>query len=213
MHIAHHTSRKYPQDFFHEINPFVRVLIVADTIINSAAGLLGPIFALFIADFITGGNEMVAGISAGVYLLTKSFVQIPVANFIDRIKGERDDFFVLFIFNLISGLIPLSYLFINTELQLYFVQFCLGISTAFTFPTFVAMFTRHVDKNKEGTEWAIYYTFNDIAIAALSILGGYIASRFGFHTLIIIASCVSVTGSLMFWPIHNYVKRRTVMKV
>lgn len=213
MHSAHHTNRKYPQDFFHEINPFVRVMIVADTIINSAAGLLGPIFALFIADFITGGNEMVAGISAGVYLLTKSFVQIPVANFIDKIKGERDDFFVLFIFNLITGLIPLSYLFINTELQLYFVQFCLGISTAFTFPTFVAMFTRHVDKNKEGTEWAIYYTFNDIAIAALSILGGYIASRFGFHTLIIIASCVSVIGSFMFWPIHNYVKRRTVMRV
>jgi MFS family permease len=213
MHTGHHTTRKYPQDFFHEINPIVRIMIVADTVINSAAGLLGPIFALFIADFITGGNEMVAGISAGVYLLTKSFMQIPIANFIDRVKGERDDFIVLFCFNIVTGLIPLLYLVINTEMQLYLVQFCLGISTAFTFPTFVAMFTRHVDKNKEGTEWAIYYTFNDIAIAALSILGGYIATKFGFHTLIIIASCVSVAGSCMFWPIHNYVKRRTVMKV
>ncbi len=204
--IPYYPTKDGAQNFFGEINPFVRILILADTIINSASGLLGPIFALFIADFITGGNELVAGISAGVYLLTKSVVQIPVAAYIDKNRGERDDFWLLFIFSITTGLIPLAYLFINSEMQLYFVQFCLGISAAFTFPTFVAMFTRHVDKNKEGTEWAIYYTFNDVAIATLSILGGYIASRFGFHVLIITASMISVVGSIMFWPLHTYIR-------
>ena len=171
-----------------------------------AAGLLGPIFALFIEDFIKGGNAAVAGLAAGIYLFTKSVLQIPIAHFIDKIRGEKDDFWLMFIFTILIAFIPLLYLFINTPLQLYIIQFVLGFFTAFTFPTYMAIFTRHIDKKKEGTEWGIYFTLTDLTGAAFAAVGGYIAITQGFPVLIIAVAVVSFIGAMLLWPIKPYIK-------
>jgi len=199
-------SVKLKSYFLQDINPVVRFLILSDTILIGAAGLLGPIFALFVEDFIVGGNVAVAGIAAGVYLFSRSILQIPIAHFLDRIRGERDDFWLLFIFSILFASVPLFYLIINTPFQLYLVQFVLGFFTAFTFPAFMAIFTRHIDKGKEGTEWGIYFTLTDITSAALAVVGGYVAASSGFYTLIVIVVFASLVGSLLLLPVRPYIK-------
>ena len=199
-------AAKFTHYFLKDINPVVRLLIISDTVIIGASGLLGPIFALFIEDFIQGGNEAVAGLAAGIYLFTKSIFQIPIAHLIDRIRGEKDDFWLMFICTILITLIPLLYLVINTPFQLYLVQFILGLFTAFTFPTYMAIFTRHIDKEKEGTEWGIYFTLTDLTSAALAAVGGYIATTQGFHVLIIAVVTVSFIGAMLLWPIRPYIK-------
>ncbi len=170
-------SQKLQDYFLKDINPVIRFLILSDVVVIGAAALLGPIFALFIEDFIVGGSVEVAGIAAGVYLFSKSILQIPMAHLLDKIKGEKDDFWFMFIFTILMSLLPLFYLIIHTPLQLYIIQFALGIFTAFTFPSFMAIFTRHIDKNKESTEWGVYFTLTDIASAGFAVIGGYIAAR------------------------------------
>jgi len=192
--------------FLKDINPIIRFLIISDTVLIGAAGLLGPVFALFIEDFIIGGSAAVAGLAAGIYLFTKSILQIPIANLIDKIRGEKDDFWIMFIFTIFIAIIPLAYLFINTPIQLYIVQFILGAFTAFTFPTFMAIFTRHIDREREGTEWGIYFTLTDLTSAALSAVGGYIAATQGFSFLIVVVVIVSLFGALLLWPIKPYIK-------
>lgn len=191
--------------FLKEVNPVIRLLIISDTVFMGAAGLLGPVFALFIEDFIQGGNAAVAGLAAGIYLFTKSVFQIPIAHFIDRVRGEKDDFWLMFIFTILLAFIPLLYLVINTPLQLYIVQFILGLFTAFTFPTYMAIFTRHIDKEKEGTEWGIYFTLTDLTSAGLAAVGGYIATTQGFPVLIIAVVVVSFIGAILLWPIKPYI--------
>jgi DHA1 family quinolone resistance protein-like MFS transporter len=192
--------------FLKDINPIIRFLIISDTVLSGAAGLLGPIFALFVTDFIQGGNAAVAGVAAAIYLFTKSILQIPIANFIDKVRGEKDDFWMMFIFTILIAFIPLLYLIINTPLQLYIVQFTLGFFTAFTFPTYMALFTRHIDKEKEGTEWGIYFTLTDLTSAALAAVGGYVAVAQGFHALIIVVVVTSFIGAMLLWPIKPYIK-------
>ncbi|MFH1430694.1 MAG: MFS transporter [Candidatus Uhrbacteria bacterium] len=194
--------------FLKDINSVVKYLIVSDTVIVGAAGLLGPIFALFIEGFIDGGNAAVAGIAAAIYLLARSIIQIPVASVLDRIRGERDDFKVVVVFSIIMGLIPLSYLFIDQAWQLYLTQLALGIATAFTFPSYMAIFTRHIDKTHEGLEWGVYFTMTDLSAAALAAIGGYVATTIGFHALIITVVVLSVFGSLLLIPIKPYLKLR-----
>lgn len=193
--------------FLRDVNPIIRFLIISDTVLSGAAGLLGPIFALFIEGFIQNGNAAVAGLAAGIYLFTKSIFQIPIAHFIDKIRGEKDDFWLMFICTVLIALIPLFYLVIHTPLQLYLVQFVLGLFTAFTFPTYMAIFTRHIDKKKEGTEWGVYFTLTDLVGAALAAVGGYLAAMQGFPTLIIIVVILSLIGSFLLWPIKPYIKR------
>ncbi len=199
-------TQKLKAYFLADINPVIRFLIISDTVLVGAAGLLGPIFAIFIADFITGGNEEVAGIAAGIYLFSRSILQIPIAHFLDRIRGEKDDFWLMVSFSLLSAIVPLLYLFINTPLHLYIVQFILGFFTAFTYPAFMAIFTRHIDPGKEGTEWGIYFTLTDVMSAALAIIGGYVAATAGFPTLIIIVVGMSVLGALLLLPIKPYIR-------
>lgn len=197
---------KFRYHFLKDINPVIRFLIISDTVIIGAAGLLGPIFALFIKDFIRGGNEAVAGIAAGVYLFSRSILQVPIAHFIDKIRGEKDDFWFMFGFSILISVIPLFYLIIRIPLHLYIVQFVLGIFSAFTYPSYMAIFTRHIDKEKEGTEWSIYFMLTDITSAILAVVGGYLAVLSGFPILIVTVVVLSLFGSLLLWPIKPYIK-------
>lgn len=192
--------------FLKDISIVIRFLIISDTILIGASGFLGPIFALFVEDYIKGSNATVVGLAAAIFLITKSLSQIPVAILVDKIRGEKDDFYILFVFSILSSLAPLLYLIISTPLELYLVQFVLAILTAFTFPSYMAIFTRHIGPKKEGTAWGIYFTLTDLAAAAFGAIGGYIAFVQGFATLIIIVVVVSVIGALLLWPIKPYIR-------
>lgn len=195
------------------INPIVRFLIISDILIVGSAGMLGPIFALFIEDFIHGSSEAVVGTAAGIYLLTKSIFQIPIATIIDKVRGEKDDYYFMLFFSVLMSLIPLCYLFIDQPWQLYLTQFFLGLFTAMTFPSFMAIFTRHIDKSKEGTEWGVYFTLTDLASAGLATMGGILASSLGFNVLIIVVVMISLFGVAMLVPIKVFLKKnRLVIK-
>jgi len=171
-------------------------MIAGDIVFFSAAGLLGPIFALFVQDFITGGGPEVVGISIAIYLVTKSVCQIPAAALMDKIRGEYDDFCFLIVGLSVSALAALCYLFIHTPLQLYILQFVQGLALAFSFPSFYALFTRHAPRGKEATVWSVYYTLFDLASAGAAALGGYLASTFGFHVVIITVAAAQICGIL-----------------
>ena len=190
------------------INPVVRFLILSDVIVLGSAELLNPIFAIYITEYIIGGNAAVAGVAFSIFFFTRSVFQIPCAYIIDKIRGEQDDFHILVFFSILTALIPLLYLFISQAWHLYIIQFCLGLTTAFTFPSYRAIFTRHIDKTKEGTEWAIYFTMTGVSSAALAAIGGYIASTIGFPFLIVSLATLSLLGTLLLLPIKPYIRSR-----
>lgn len=199
---------KHPHDlFFKEVNPIIKLLIVSDVLVVGAAGMFAPLYALFVEDFIIGGTALVVSISMSLYLISRSLLQIPVATLIDKVKGERDDFFLMFVFSIIASLIPLSFLYIHLPIHLYAIQVLLGITTAITYPSYMAIFTRHIDSHLEGTEWGIYYTLTDLGGAALAAIGGAIAEKMGFQTLILVFVGISLFGALILAPIKYYLKR------
>lgn len=185
----------------------IRWMIISDLIIVGSYGLLGPIFAVFITDYIPGANIQVAGIAMTIFLITKSLAQIPIATFIDKIKGEKDDFWIVFIGSIIMSLIPLLYIFINTIAQLYLIQAVYGLVTAATFPAYMAIFHRHLDKNKEGTELGVYYTLTDIGSAATGAIGGSLAYYLGFNWVFVLVAGFNLLGSLALIFIKRNMKR------
>lgn len=193
--------------FLLDINKVIRYLIISDLIWVSGSGLFGPIFAIFIVDYIQGGDEIVAGIAASIYLFTKSILQIPAASIIDKIRGEKDDFWVMFVGSVIGATLPIAYLFVNTPIELYVIQFLLGAVIAFTFPSFMAIFTRHIDKSKEGREWGVYFTLTDFGSAVTASIGGAIAYTLGFPTLICISVIISLLGVSFIWFIRPKMRK------
>lgn len=189
------------------MNPIVRSLVISDIMWRGSVGFIGPIFALFIAGFIDGGTAEVVGVATSIYLFTKSIFQIPFSSIIDRIHGEYVDFWFLIVGAVVSTFLPLTYLVIHTPLQLYFVQFLFGVAAAASFPPFMALFTKHLDKHKEGSEWGIYYTLTDLCAAAAAVIGGTMAVTFGFRTLIVVVVLVGILSCLFLLPIRLYIRK------
>jgi MFS family permease len=195
------------QGLFSGINPVIRFLTMSDVILLGAMQLVSPIFALFIVDRIPDANAAVVGAAASVYLITKSIGQIPFATLIDRIRGERDDFWFLFSGTIVISLLPLLYLIIQTPMQLYIVQFFIGVCAAMTYPPYMAIFTRHIDRKREATEWGIRFTLIDLAGAISASLGGLVAVSAGFTWLIIGFVCINMLGALILLPARRYMRR------
>jgi len=193
------------QEYFNvrKINSVIRFLTLSGIFLLGAFGLIAPVFAVFVIGNINMGTVEVVGIAEGIYLLTRSIGQIPFATLVDKIKGEKDDYWALLIGSLAFSVIPLFYLVISEPWHLYILQFFYGLASAATYPSWYAIFTRHIDKNHEGVEWGIYQTLVDFSMAATASLGGFIAYRYGFSQLFILVSIVSVIGSLFIMAVYK----------
>ncbi|MBU3957334.1 MFS transporter [Patescibacteria group bacterium] len=177
------------------INKVIRFLTLSDILMLSGWGLINPIFAVFVTDQIQGGNVEMAGLAITVFLLTKSLVQMPIAWLIDKKRGEIDDFWVMIIGSLIISLSAFLFIFANNIFHVLLIQVISGFGSALSYPSWLAIFTRHLDTHKEGFEWSLYFTATDLGGALVAGLGGVIANYLGFQPLFLLVGLLSFLGT------------------
>jgi len=183
------------------INRVIRFLIFSDFFLNTAWGFLGPVFAIFIVEKIALNNPTegakIAGFSALVYWITKSFLQIPVSNFFDKRIGEKDDYWFMIIGLFLSSLIPIGFLFSSLPWHIYLLQIIHGTALALFVPSWNAIFTRHIDKGKEASEWALNSTFLGIGTGIAGALGGIFVAFFGFKAVFILVFLFNLISAIL----------------
>lgn len=172
-------------------------MIMSDFVFNSALGSFGPVFAIFLTNKITGGDAKVVGFSVAVYWVTKSIIQLPIARFLDKTDGEKDDFYALFAGYIMASISVLLFIFAKIPLHIYLIQGLFGIAMAVAVPAWYGIFTRHIDSGKTSFEWSLESVFSvGLATAASGAIGGIIVTKFGFNVLFIGASALSFLGAL-----------------
>lgn len=204
-HPRHQLSGKA---FLLGMNPVIRFMTMSDVVLLGAGQLLAPVFAVFVASEITGGNVSVVGLATALFFIAKSIAQIPAASLMDRVKGEKDDYAWMFFGTLAIPLLQLLFLAINSPMELYLLQIVMGIVTGITYPSYMSIFGRHLDKSHENMEWGVRFTLTDISAALGAMIGGYLAYNYGFSSLIITTSVVGVIGVLLLLPVRRYLKMR-----
>jgi len=187
------------------VNKIIKTLVVGDILFFSAFGLVSPIFAIFITNQIAGATIATVGFAATVNLLVRALLQMPIARYIDKKKGEKDDFFFMIFGSTLISIVPFLYIFIETPIQLYLAQVVLGIGGAVANPGWYAIFTRHIDKNKEGTEWTLENVGVGLAAAAAAALGGVLAKNFGFQNLFLIMGIIALVGVIVQITLYSTV--------
>lgn len=196
-----------------KINLLIRILIFSDFLILSAVGFVNPIFAIYITGRISGASLSVVGYAATILLVVKSLMQLPIAKYVDRTPGESDEFFFVFWGSILASATTFLYLFIDQVWQLYALQACFGLANAMSYPSWFALFSRHVDKHKEGFEWGIYSSVVGVGVAVTSALGGLMAERFGFGPVFFIVGLISLIGTLMLLPMRRYLLEHDNLKL
>jgi MFS family permease len=185
------------------INRVIRFLTISDILMLSGWGLINPILAVFVTEQIHGGNVEMAGLAITAFLLTKSLVQVPVAWLIDKKKGEIDDFWVMIIGSLIISLTAFLFIFARTVFHIFLIQVVNGFGAALSYPSWMAIFTRHVDSHKEGLDWSLYSTTTDLGGALVAGLGGVIANYLGFQPLFLLVGSLSLLGTAFLFVAYK----------
>jgi len=184
------------------INKIVFFLIKADFFFFSALGFVAPIFAVFLTEKLRDGSIEVAGFAVAIYWITKSIFEIPIAKFLDKKRGERDDLLFLVAGYFIVGLIHFGYTQATLSWHIYILEAIYAIAMAIAMPGWSAIFTRHIDKGREGFEWSVEHVTYSIGTGITGALSGIFVSKYGFNAVFVIAGVVAIIGSLI--PLFVY---------
>lgn len=190
-----------------KINKIILYLIYSDIILISSWGLIDPIIAIFFTDEIPGADITTAGIAFTIFFITRSIFQIPIARYIDKVRGEEDNYTATLIGTFVVTMIPFLYMLITSIPQLYIVQIIYGIGSAISTTGWLTIFTRHLEKNNEGFGWSIYNTTTDIGAALTASIGGFLAYKLGFTNLFFVVGVTNIVGFLFIVLLKDYFLR------
>ena len=188
-------------------NKIIRTLILSDVFILSGFGLISPILAVFFTDQIQGGSVGVAGFASTIFLLVKSALILPIARFLDCTKGEKDDFYVMICGSVLTSIVPFSYLVIKTPLAVYAVQMLYGLGEALSYPSWLAIFTRHIGRRKTSFTWGLYYMLTNAFGAMTAGIGGVLANYLGFKPLFVLVGVMSLVGSSVLLFFYSGIRK------
>ena len=186
--------------------------MVSDLFLNLGWGLLSPVFAIFVLEKISNNGAMqaaqIAGLAALFYWIPKSFFEIPVGIYLDKNHGEKDDFWSMFIGMLIISLVPIGYIFASVPWHIYLCQVIYAAGMAMVLPSWLALFTRHIDKGKEAFEWSLETTAIGTGAGIAGGLSGIVVGMYGFNILFIFVSSFTFLSTMILLLIRNNVFTR-----
>lgn len=172
-------------------------MVVSDLVMYSGWGLITPILAVYILDKIEGGNVQVAGIAVGIYWVVKALVQVPLAHWLDKNHGEKDDYYSLVGGIALSSLVPLAFIFASQPWHMYVLQGVHAIGMAMVIPSWAGIFTRHIQKKREAFCWGLDSSALSIGSGVGGIVGGILAKVFGFTPIFILVSLMGFISAAL----------------
>ncbi len=168
------------------LNKALRILLVTNGMILMAGAMLGPIYALFVEK--VGGDLMDASIAGGIYAFTAGAVTLASGKYSDRVKENE---LIVVLGYLIIGLGFILYIFVDSIIFLFVVQIIIGLGEAIYSPAFDAVYSKHLDGDRSGTQWGMWESMNYFTAAAGSFAGGAVVTIFGFEALFIIMAVMA----------------------
>lgn len=180
-----------------KINPLVKAYIVGETFLFSAYNAVTPIFAVFVANDIAGGSIEIAASSYSTYLIFRVLFEIISGAWITK-ASEKTKIFVSMLGIVIVGFSYVGFALSSTVWMIFLFFAITGIGLGIASPAKNALFSTHLDKNKESTEWAMLDATVFTGMALSASLGGFIAMRYGFPILFYLASALNALSLLPY---------------
>lgn len=188
-----------------KVNRLIRFFVISDLFLWSGWGLINPIFAIFIVNRIEGATVVTIGIASAVYWIVKALFQMPVALYLDKHDGERDDFHALVSGLILSGIAAFSFVLVRSPVGLFFVVFLQALAFGLYTPAFSAIFSRHLDKKNYAFDWSLDSTSVGLTLGITAFVGAALAEAFGFDVIFIITSVFSFASAVTLIFIPNLI--------
>jgi predicted MFS family arabinose efflux permease len=170
----------------------LKILIAVSAFYNMAAGLFAPLYAVFVEQI--GGDLLTAGSAYSAYAFAAGILIFILSKWENKFK-HKEVFVIMGYMTHAIGFF--GYLFVTKPQHLFLVQAIFGIASAINTPAFDGFYTDHVEKGRSVLDWGVWESMKWIVIGLSAIIGGYIASFYGFRTLFTVMFGFSVIGMLV----------------
>ncbi len=190
------------------MNRTLKLLMFSDIFVITGFGLIEPILAIFVKDNLQGGSIFAAGIASTLFLLTKSAIQLPFSKYVDEHK-DKIRWLIAGVFCM--AMVPFLYMSAESINLIYLAQIIYGIGSGLAFPTWLGLWSTHLDKNHESFEWTIYSTTTSVGTALTAGIGALVAQLFGFNFTFILVGAMSLIGCFVLFGLekaHHHKKIR-----
>ncbi len=188
-----------------EVGRLVKYFVISDLFFLAGWGFVDPIFSIFIIKNIAGATIVTAGVAAGIYWILKSSLEIPIANYLDRTRGEKDDFIALIAGLFLAGVSAISFAWVTQIWQLYLLQIIHALAFALYLSAWPTIFSRHLDKDRISFDWALDSTVGGIAAGVTGLLGGWAAEQFGFASVFVAAGILSFAAGMILVAVPDLI--------
>ncbi len=192
------------------VNRVIRILLLFIFTANVGEAFFVPVFAIFVTDIVSGATFSTIGLAVAFSAIAKSICQVPLARYLDKRRGEHDDFWAMIAGSLLATLASFSLLIISLPWHLYLVNVVVGISSAALMAAYYSVFAHHADKGSEGLEWSLFSVVGLTVSTALgAAIGGYIADFFGIRILIVAVGMMNVAATVILVSLYPFLLLRT----
>lgn len=172
----------------------MRVLLGTNALILMAGFMLGPIYALYVEKI--GGDLLDASFTFAAFGIAAGVTAMISGRYTDRIKETE---YIVVAGYLIVAAGFFLYLIVDNVYTLLVVQIIIGLGEATYWPAFDALYSKHLDRKKFGSEWGAWEAMSYIVSGIAAIAGGLIVDRYGFNTLFMVMGSLALFSALYVW--------------
>jgi MFS family permease len=189
----------------------LKILLLSSVFVNLAAGLFGPLYAVFVEEI--GGSLSTAGFAYSIFAVITGVLIFFISKWEDHVEHVEK----LIVVGRILGFVGyFAYIFVDNPVKLYLVQLIFGISAAVDYPAITSFYSKHLDKGKYASEWGAWGSAVWIVSGLSALVGGFMAEIYGFKLLFILMSVFSflsfVASLFLLKTCNDLQKEKIVIK-
>lgn len=178
-------------------NSIVKAFIISEVFLWSSWFAVIPLFGIFVVEGIPGGNIQLAASGFSVYLISRVIFELISGKMLVG-GSETRKLQISIIGILLAGIATISFALADSILSLFLIFPIIGLGVGIASPAKNSLFSSHLDKSKDTTEWGIYDAVVFVGIALSTALGGFIATDYGFKIFFIIAGTWMLLGIIPY---------------
>lgn len=176
------------------MNKALKLLLFSNALVIWAGAMFGPIYAIYIEKI--GGGILEASWAVALSTLATATFLFIFGRKEDRMKEPE---IAMALGYLIIGAAFFGYIFSDSLLKLFVVQIVLGVGTALYSPAFDGLYSQHLDNKHTASQWAWWEIMSNIINSAGALIGGVLASKFGFGYLFATMGVLCVISAFFIW--------------
>ena len=178
-----------------------KILLSASLMANFGDNLIGPFYAVFVEKI--GGSILDMGFTVTVFGLSTGMLMILVGKISDKLNKKLITILGYGMYALGS----LPYLIISSPWQLFILQIIFAIGTACLSAPLIALFAKHIEKGKEGSQWGLEGGGAYLAVGIASFIGTLIINQWGFTILFLTMFIIQLGATLIQTKLYFATKK------